>query len=128
MVLIRDYFTKGKSGKGFREGAGETGFWIMGRGTTKAHLPVVEQEEAAWQGDSKLKPPPVRDGISDGDKDQEPNREGHLVEDAHCSPVLRTNDFCHCKHMQKQVNDGSATAAQHSGNSLCGSAGRPMLY
>ena len=93
----------------------------------KAHLPVVEQEEAAWQGDGELQPPPMRDGISDGIKDQEPNREGRLVQDAHRPPVLRTDDFRHCKHAQRQVNDSSATAAQRSSYLLCRDAGRPML-
>jgi len=98
----------------------------MGRGTMKAHLPVVEQEEAAWQGDGELQPPPVRDGVSNGIKDQEPNGEGHLVEDAHRPPVLRTDNFRHCKHTQTQVSDSSATTFQHSGNLLCGDAGRQM--
>lgn len=97
----------------------------MGRGTTKARLPVVEQEEAARQGDGELQPPPVRDGISDGIKDQEPNGEGRLVEDAHRPPVPRTNNFCHCRHTQRQVKDSSAMTAQRSSNLLCGDAGRP---
>lgn len=98
----------------------------MGRGTTKAHLPVVEQEEAARQGDGELQPPPVRDGVSDGIKDQEPNGEGGLVEDAHRPPVLWTDDFCHCKHIQRQVNESSAMTTQCS-SLLCQDAGRPIL-
>lgn len=103
------------------------GFGVMGRGTRKAGLPVVEQEEAGWQGDSELQPPPVRDGISDGIKEQEPNREGRLVEYAHRSPVLRTDNFCHCNHAQRQVNDSSATTARCSGHLFCRDTGRPTL-
>lgn len=110
------------------EEAGEGGFQVVGSGTTKARLPVVEQEEGARQGDGELQPPPVRDGISNGIKDQEPNGEGCLVEDAHRPPVLRTNNFCHCKHAQRQVNDSSAMTAQHRSNLLCRDTGRPMLH
>lgn len=56
---------------------------------------MEEQEEAAGQGDRELQPPPVRDGISDGIEHQEPNGEGRLVENPHCPPVLRTDDFGH---------------------------------
>lgn len=92
----------------------------------KAHLPVVEEEEAARQGDGELQPPPVRDGVSDGIEDQEPNGEGCLVEDAHRPPVLRTDDFRHCKPAERQVNDSSAMTTQRSSNLLCREAGRPM--
>lgn len=77
-------------------------FWV--RGTTKGQLPVVEQEEAGRQGDSELQPPPVRDGVSDGIKKQEPNGESRLVEDPHRPPVLRADHFCHCERAQGQVS------------------------
>lgn len=106
------------------EAGGAGVFWVVGRGTTTGHLPVVEQEEAGGQGDSELQPPPVRDGVSDGIEDQEPDGEGHLVEDPHHPPVLRADHFRHCKRAHRQV---SAVAAPRRRNLLRGDAGRPAL-